>query len=449
LVFYTMPFVHPVLAADAPSLDPLVRALGVVRPDVRIVRAPPASLAARLGEGTTWELALLPSESLSAIRSARAADPAIPIVAVAERADVALAGRVVDAGASDLFVLGDQLEERARVLCGKLAPVVRLRAEHQLRTGEGATWALLGSAPAMVSVRAAIREVAPIPRPVLITGERGSGKELVARALHEGSRPGRPLVVVNCAAFPDALLESELFGHERGAYSGADRSATGRFEEATEGTLFLDEIGSMSLPFQQKILRAVEYGTYRRVGGSEERAHRARIVAATNVDLKERIGEGAFLPDLFDRLAFSVIRVPPLRERREDIPVIASHVLARLGAEVPSLRGRALEPDALLALSTYPFPGNVRELKHLVERAAVRAAGGRIRAEHLELPAAACGEGLEERVEAYRRQLVEEALRRSGGNQAEAARGLHLTYDQLRHWVRRYGLQPRRSGPGA
>jgi DNA-binding NtrC family response regulator len=445
LVCHTMPFVHPVLLADAPVVDPLVEALRAVRPDLRIVRAPAAATPARLGEGTAWELVVLPADALAAIREARAADPAIPIVAVAASANVATAGRVVDAGASDLFVLGDHLVERARVLCGKLGPLVRLRAAHQLRTGEGAPWALLGSAPAMVAVRAAIREVAAIPRPVLITGERGTGKELVARALHEGSRPGRPLVIVNCAAFPDALLESELFGHERGAYSGADRATTGRFEEAADGTLFLDEIGTMSLPFQQKILRVVEYGTYRRVGGGEERVHHARLVAATNVDLSERIAAGAFLPDLYDRLAFSVIRVPALRERREDVPALAAHFLARLVEELPSLRARRLDPEASAALVAWPFPGNVRELKHVVERAALRAPDELVRAEHLGLaPAAPRAGGLEEQVDAFRRQLVADALASAAGNQAEAARRLQVTYDQLRHWVRRYDLAPRR-----
>jgi psp operon transcriptional activator len=446
LVFHTMSLVHPVLADVSRVLDPLCDALLRVRPDLRIVRAPAADLAARLGPDTTWELVCVCADALPALAAVRAADPVLPVVAVATRADVASAARVVAAGASEVFVTGDQLEERARILCGKLAPLVRLRAEHQLQTGRGGSWALLGATARMVSVRTAIREVAAVPRPVLITGERGTGKELVARALHELSRPGRPLVVVNCAAFPDALLESELFGHERGAYSGAERSATGRFEEASDGTLFLDEIGAMSLPFQQKILRVVEYGTYRRVGSGEERRHHARILAATNADLPARIGAGAFLPDLYDRLAFSVIAVPALRERPEDIPTLATHFLLRLGDEVPSLRGRSFDAEALGTLARYPFPGNVRELKHVVERAALRTTDGRIRVEHLGVTAPADPQplDLESRVEAFRREQVAAALAAANGNQADAARRLRITYDQLRHWVRRYGLAPRR-----
>ncbi len=440
LVRHTMPSVRSVLVASDPALDPLCQALSDVRPTAAITRGDRRSL--RRG---VFELACVPAADLDAIRALRAADPTLPVVAVTERADLATARRVVDAGASDLLVLGDELPERVRVLCGKLAPLAHLRAEREARTGRGAPWALLGSTAQMVALRAAIREVAAVPRPVLVVGERGTGKELVARALHEGSRPGRPLVVVNCAAFPDALLESELFGHERGAYSGADRLATGRFEEAQDGTLFLDEIGTMSLPFQQKILRVVEYGTYRRVGGGDERVHRARVVAATNVDLAERIAAGTFLPDLYDRLSFSVIPVPALRDRAGDIPELAAYFLERLGDELPSLRGRTLAGDALAALVRWPFPGNVRELKHLVERAALRTTDDVIRASALGLPApagpAATAGGLEARVDEFRRTLVEEALAQAGGNQAEAARRLEVSYDTLRHWVRRYRLR--------
>ena len=191
-----------------------------------------------------------------------------------------------------------------------------------------------------------IAKVAPVPRPVLVLGERGTGKELVAKALHDASsRPG-PFVAVNCACFSDELLEAELFGHERGSFTGAHKASVGKFELAHHGTLFLDEIGHMSLPFQRKILRTVEYGTFLRVGGQAERRVDVRVVAATNADLRARIREGTFLPDLYDRLAFEVIDVPPLRQRPGDVELLAAHFFERFMREVPAFHGKVLTEDA-------------------------------------------------------------------------------------------------------
>jgi transcriptional regulator with GAF, ATPase, and Fis domain len=179
--------------------------------------------------------------------------------------------------------------------------------------------AIVGQSPQILTLIEQLRRVARLPRPVLITGERGTGKELIARAIHEESpRAEARLLTVNCAAFSDSLLENELFGHERGGFSGADKRARGLFELAHGGTLFLDEISNTTLSFQQKILRVVEYGRFTRVGGSREIESSARVVAATNVDLKQRIADKLFLPDLYDRLAFEVIHVPPLRQRPGD-----------------------------------------------------------------------------------------------------------------------------------
>jgi transcriptional regulator with GAF, ATPase, and Fis domain len=248
-------------------------------------------------------------------------------------------------------------------------------------------------------------------------------------------------VSVNCAAFPDALLETEIFGHERGAFTGAERRVPGKFELASGGTLFLDEIGCMSLPFQQKILRAVEYGVFTRVGGTEELHSSARVVAATNADLVARIEEGTFLADLYDRLAFEVIRVPPLREREGDVEHLARHFLDAFLAEVPTLRGRTLTDEAIAALRAYPFPGNVRELKHIVERAAYREGPDAIRASDLGLPGegAPVAGGFEARVEAFQRTLVRDALAGARGNRAAAARSLGLTYDQYRYYLKKLG----------
>jgi transcriptional regulator with GAF, ATPase, and Fis domain len=286
-----------------------------------------------------------------------------------------------------------------------------------------------------------VQRIANVPRPLLIIGERGTGKELVARAIHFTGGPAtRPIVSVNCAAFNDALLESELFGHEKGAFTGADAPRQGKFEQADGGTLFLDEIGNMSPGFQKKILRVVEYGTFTRVGGTKEVRTTARVLAATNVDLKERIRAGEFLSDLYDRLAFDIVRVPPLRERDGDIEVLARHFLNQFALEIPAFRNRRLSAEALRRLNRYRFPGNVRELKNIIERAAYRDTGSEITLDDLGLilddePGARRGT-LQEKVEAYRRKLLADALKEAGGNQAQAARSLGISYHQFRYFLR-------------
>ena len=314
-------------------------------------------------------------------------------------------------------------------------------------TGEGsdaqARGRILGSSPQMQRLIEQIERVAHIPRPLLIVGERGTGKELVARAIHFASgRPAGRMVTINCAAIGDTLLETELFGHERGAFTGAESARRGRFEQADGGTLFLDEIGNMPLPFQQKILRVVEYGTFTPVGGDKERKTSARIVAATNADLGGKIETGEFLGDLYDRLAFEVIHVPPLRERPADIETLAHRFLEHFAEEIPAFRGKRLADSALVLLRSYPFPGNVRELKNLIERAAYRDTTNEITPEDIgllpsDVPIATEG-GFMEQVAQFSRRLLEDALALAGGNRAEAARRLGLSYDQFRHHHRKH-----------
>jgi len=311
--------------------------------------------------------------------------------------------------------------------------------DHEARTR------ILGGSPQMLRLIAQIERVARIPRPLLIVGERGTGKELVARAIHYASgRPEGCMVTINCAAVGDTLLESELFGHERGAFTGADRARRGLFEQADGGTLFLDEIGNMPLPFQQKILRVVEYGTFRAVGADRDRKTSARIIAATNVDLRAKIEKGGFLGDLYDRLAFDVLEVPALRERPGDIELLARRFLDQFAEEIPAFRGKRLAGAALELLRSYPFPGNVRELKNLIERAAYRDTTNEITPEDIGLlpggePLASGGSYMEQ-IERLSRHLLERALEESGGNRAEAARRLGLSYDQFRHYQRKHRL---------
>jgi DNA-binding NtrC family response regulator len=412
-----------------------------------------ASLLRRVRRDPDVDLVVVPfpdgdgeARASDIVRGIRACDGELPVVAVANRGDVALAAEAVNAGATDFLVRGDRLDERVATLLGKLRRFVALIRQNRvlseqnrrLRGIDGERFRLVGESPQIREVRERISRVAAIPRPVLILGERGTGKELVARAIHAASgATDRPFVAVNCAAFPETLLESELFGHEKGAFTGADRQVPGKFEQASGGTLFLDEISHMPSSFQQKILRVVEYGTFARVGGTREVRISTRVLAASNADLGEGIREGWFLADLYDRLAFEVVEVPPLREREGDVRLLAMHFLREFLREVPSLGEKGFAADAVSLLERYPFPGNVRELKTIIERAAYRDTTQEINIEDLALPGAGPepeGGSFEQRVADYERRLLADAMEAAHGNQAEAARHLGLAYHRFRYY---------------
>jgi len=375
----------------------------------------------------------------------------IPVVLTAEQGNVELVAGAIRAGASDFLVQGGHLRERIATLLGKLRGLFevidrnRLLREHNIHLRETiqAKLKIVGESPQIRALLDQVRRVAVVPRPVLIVGERGTGKELVARAIHfTGGSSARPIVTVNCAAFSEALLESELFGHEKGAFTGADSVRHGKFEQADGGTLFLDEIGNMALAFQEKILRVVEYGTFTRVGGTAERKTSARIIAATNRNLEEMIAAGEFVADLYDRLTFETIHVPPLRQREGDVEVLARYFLDQFAREIPAFGGKTLSPAAISILRSYRFPGNVRELKNLIERAAFHDTTDEITPEdigmlpHGELSSQSGS--FYEKLEAFGRRLIEDALRTCGGNQAQAARNLGLSYHQLRYCRKKY-----------
>jgi two-component system response regulator PilR (NtrC family) len=290
---------------------------------------------------------------------------------------------------------------------------------------------------------------------VLITGESGTGKELVARALHsEGNRAAAPFIAVNCGAIPEELMESELFGHVRGAFTGAVADKLGLFQEADGGTLFLDEIGELSPALQVKLLRALQERRVKRVGATIEVAVDTRVVAATNRDLEEEVLRGAFRSDLYYRLNVIEIRIPPLRQRREDIPILVEHFLRRFASE-HQRRIQGMSPEAMRILDNHDYPGNVRELENIIEHAVTLAAGPRLEVEDLprlrqseslrgEAAQAVAlpdeGIALDQVLYDYERVLVERALDQAGGVRTRAARLLGVSFRSLRYRLAKLGL---------
>ena len=333
------------------------------------------------------------------------------------------------------------------------------------------------SLPFLDAVERASR-AAPLNRPVLVIGERGTGKELIAERLHHLSpRWAGPLIIMNCAALPENLIEAELFGHEAGSFTGAAKTRHGRFEEADGGTLFLDELGTLSMPAQDRLLRAVEYGEITRIGASKPISVDVRIVAATNENLPAQVDRGKFRADLLDRLSFEVITLPPLRAREEDISLLAGHFGRRMGVELDWSNWPGFTPRAMAELEAYPWPGNVRELRNVVERAVYRhedperpideinfdpfhspwapassasapVQGSPVAAHEPEPVATAAAppnnastSDFRAAVANYERELLEDALRRNRFNQRATAAALNLSYDQLRHALKRHKLQ--------
>jgi two-component system response regulator PilR (NtrC family) len=320
---------------------------------------------------------------------------------------------------------------------------------------------IVGSSSAMMAVFELIQTIAPTHSTVLITGESGTGKELVARAIHAGSsRSDRPFVAVNCGALPDTLLDSELFGHMRGAFTGADTNKKGLLEVAEKGTIFLDEIGEMSPMVQVKLLRVLQERKFRRLGGTEEVEANIRIIAATNRDLSKMVAAGEFREDLFYRINVIPVKLPPLRERQEDIQALAEHFVEKYAAQMKKdLHG--ISGTALTCLRNYAWPGNVRELENAIERAvalerapsvlpdslpeavrdAVRSAEPASLPLQVEDLTLAGGFDLEQHVQGIEREYIMEALKRSGGVKKNAAELLGLSFRQFRYLLKKYSIQ--------
>ncbi|WP_456413229.1 phage shock protein operon transcriptional activator [Thiolapillus sp.] len=328
---------------------------------------------------------------------------------------------------------------------------------------------LVGQSSAFLETLERVSQVAPLSRPVLIVGERGTGKEMTVERLHFLSpRWENILIKLNCAALPETLLESELFGYEPGAFTGAGKRHAGRFERAHGGTLFLDEIASMSLRLQEKLLRVVEYGELERVGGNTTITVDVRVVGAANVDLPAMAKKGAFRADLLDRLSFDVITLPPLRYRKSDIPLLAEEFALGMTRELQREYFAGFSDTALLRMKAYPWPGNVRELKNVVERAVYRTAadepvtelefdpfaspwqphgenseeaGGQLEVDRDEaLNSAGIPGDFKAHIRDYEQALLQHALERNRYNQRQTARALGLSYDQLRGYLKKYRL---------
>ncbi len=322
---------------------------------------------------------------------------------------------------------------------------------------------LIGQSPAFLSMLDEVSRVAALDRPVLVIGERGTGKELVAARLHYLSRRwDRPLVKLNCAALAESLLESELFGHEAGAFTGAVKRHVGRFEMAQDGSLFLDEIATSSPSVQEKLLRAVEYGEFERVGGTQTLACDVRVIGATNADLPALAQAGKFRADLLDRLAFEVITLPPLRARPEDIQVLAEHFAMTMSRQLGRAWFPGFTPAALTQLQNHPWPGNVRELRNAVERSVARARNPDaqlssivldpfaspfraapappVRSQPPRSPVSDLPGDFAGRITAFERNILESALEQARFNQKQAANALGLSYHQLRRLLTKHKL---------
>ena len=391
------------------------------------------------------DLRLPGKDGIALLTALKAARPELPVVLMSGHGSIEEAVKAIQLGAID-FVEKPFGPERLQVTVERALELKALQRENeQLRSLAGAADEMVGQSRVLEQIRGEIAKVAKTDAKVLITGESGAGKELIARAIHRQSARARgPFEKLNCAALPKDLVESELFGYEKGAFTGAVQMKRGRLEAADLGTLFLDEVGDMSLDTQAKFLRAIETGEIERLGSTKTISVDARIVAATNKDLGDEIKEGRFREDLFYRLNVVPIHIPPLRARREDIPLLVEHFADRIGAEHGRGR-RSVTPEAMKLLAGYSWPGNVRELKNLIERLLIMTDGDSIGPGDVEdaLPPDS-GDGPPSEIKAARdkaeRDAIHGMLRECQWNVSEAARRLGMDRGYLHRKIKRYGL---------
>ncbi len=380
-------------------------------------------------------------------------NPSLPVIILTGKGTISTAVEAIKLGAQEYVEKDFYLEENMELALTRLDRLIRatidnkrLRREREFYREElKGRYNIIGKSRAIRQMLELIEEVAPMPRPVMIRGERGTGKELVAAAIHNNSdRRKNAFITVNCAALAEGLLECELFGQEDNAFTNSS-FREGRFVLADKGTLFLDEIGNMSPEFQQKILRVLEYQQFERVGGTKTVKVDVRVIAATNSDLESDIESGKFRADLYDRLAFETIWLPPLRNRKEDIEILCYHFMDRLAAEVAGIKPKKLTPETLDYLSAYHWPGNVRELKYAIERITYKMNGNTIFPHHLpqEILAAYSAENtqsLSNQLGEFEKQILIEAYDQCQGDLEAIAQQLIIPLDAVKQLIHKYQI---------
>jgi len=459
---------HLLIVDDEPSIRELLeisfRKEGHKVETASSGEAAKSRLAAQIFDIVVSDICMPDMDGVELLQYSKEVSPSTIFILITGVPTIDTAIDAVNFGADRYVVKGDRLLDELRPAVQQIAENQRLKKEagelrRQIRRLTGFDH-IIGASPKMRSLFDMISTIAPQSSRVLITGESGTGKELVARAIHENSaRSKTPFVTINCGAFPETLLESELFGYMRGAFTGANENRRGLFQAADGGTLFMDEIGNMSLTMQVKLYRILQEGKVRPVGSTEETSVDVRVIAATNKDLEKEIAEGRFREDLFYRLNVIPIHLPPLRERREDIPLLARAFLDRY-AKSMNKKIEGIEPEAMRRLEVYEWPGNVRELENTIERAVALETTKRVSVEGLPeritnfyqefrsngqpdskpylIPET--GMDLEKLISSTERAYLLAALECSGGVRIRAAEMLKMTYRSFRHYAKKHGV---------
>jgi two-component system response regulator PilR (NtrC family) len=421
-------------------------------------------LASQIYDIVISDICMPDMDGVELLRYCKEVSPATTFLLITGVPTIDTAIDAVNFGADRYVIKGDRLLDELRPAVQQVAETLALKKEagylrRELRRLTGLDH-IIGTSPKMRAIFELIENIAPQTSRVLITGESGTGKELVARAIHENSaRSKNPFITINCGAFPETLLESELFGYMKGAFTGASENRHGLFQAAHDGTLFMDEIGNMSVTMQVKLYRVLQEGKVRPIGSTEESDVDVRIIAATNKDLEKEIAEGRFREDLYYRLSVIPIHLPPLRERREDIQLLAREFLDRFSKSM-NKRIEGIEPEAMRRLEVYDWPGNVRELENTIERAValetanritVESLADRVRSHFQESLAHVSGNGngvflpaegvnLEEYIHSVERSYLLAAMERSRGVRTRAADLLKMSYRSFRHYAKKYGI---------
>jgi two-component system response regulator AtoC len=398
------------------------------------------------------DLKLPGMDGLELLANLRAHNSTVPVVVVTAYGTVEKAVEAIKSGASEFLLKPFSLEHLVAVV-HKALEVGALRDENQkLREELGFRYEfdnIIGRSSAMQEVFAIISRVAPTRATVLLAGESGVGKDLIARAIHFHSpRRDRPFVKINCTALPENLMESELFGYEKGAFTGANQTKPGKFEQADTGTVFLDEIGDVPPTIQVKLLRILQEREFERLGSNKTRRIDVRVLAATNVDLRVALENGTFREDLYYRLNVLPLNIPPLRERREDIPFLAEHFVKKLARDMGGRECR-LSDTAVQKLESYDWPGNVRELENVIERSLVLCSNQILDAQDVKLdttqrrPSSDSDHFLPEgmNLDQFEQSIIREALKRADGNKSQAARLLGITRNALRYRLTQMGME--------